>query len=93
MIYQAVTVCERAATLASDNLVTQADLQRASGIRVYGQFCIETLHERRKRNRTFSGLFVRISQYRKSKNELFEMSYILIYLCSLYLIWPSQFLE
>ena len=26
--------------------------------RVYGQFCIETLHESRKRSRTFSGLFV-----------------------------------
>ena len=27
--------------------------------RVYGQFCIETLHERRKRRRKFNGLFVK----------------------------------
>ena len=30
-------------------------------IRVYGQYRIETIHERRKRNREFSGLFVRLS--------------------------------
>ena len=30
--------------------------------RVYGQFCIETIHGRLKRNREFSGLFVRISE-------------------------------
>ena len=29
--------------------------------RVYGQYSIETIHERRKRNREFSGLFVRLS--------------------------------
>ena len=31
-------------------------------LRVYGQFCIETLHESRKRKS--SGLFVRISTFR-----------------------------
>ena len=31
------------------------------GVRVYGQYSIETIHERRKRNREFSGLFVRLS--------------------------------
>ena len=28
--------------------------------RVYGQFCIETLHESRNLNSTFGGLFVRV---------------------------------
>ena len=32
--------------------------------RVYGQFCIEMLHESPNRNRTFSSLFVRISTLR-----------------------------
>ena len=34
-------------------------------LRVYCQFCIETIHGRLKRKREFSGLFFRISTYKK----------------------------
>ena len=31
--------------------------------RVYSQFCIETIHDRQKRNWEFNGLFVRVSTF------------------------------
>ena len=33
-------------------------IKKSKNERVYGKFCIETLHERRKRKRQFNGLFV-----------------------------------
>ena len=47
--------------------------------RVYSQFCIETLHER---HNGIQRLVVCLSEIKKSKNELFEISYLLMYLCS-----------
>ena len=47
--------------------------------RVYSQFCIETLHER---HNGIQRLVVCLSEIEKSKNELFEISYLLMYLCS-----------
>ena len=38
--------------------------------RVYGQFSIETIHERRKRNREFSGLFFSVLLIRIGKQNV-----------------------
>ena len=38
--------------------------------RVYGQFSIETIHERRKRNREFSGLFFSVLLTRIGKQNV-----------------------
>ena len=41
--------------------LTQHTVMRYFNVkRVYGQFCIEMLHESRNRNSTFGGLFVRV---------------------------------
>ena len=50
------------------NVVTEISLLK----RVYGQFSIETIHERRKWNREFSGFFFSVLLIRIGKHNVNE---------------------
>ena len=56
------------ATIKPDMLLTIT--MEPSSKRVYGQFSIETIHERRKRNREFSGFFFPVLLIRIGKQNV-----------------------